>query len=232
MSHFTIGVILPKSITPTMPEAIDSYIQAAMYPFNEGLEVQPYDHTCDCDVWAAKSRAADYADKVVGIGWREGERRYNLEDPQRAEWWETKDSYLADHPENRKHDPACDECHGTGVYKATYNPNSKWDGWVIGGRWDGTLTGNEQSSDNGFNFADKHHTIANNHALLSDLLKRADPPVLFGYVTPVGEWIERGSMGWWGIVTDEADRDKWKESALKVMQHYADHYIVNLDCHI
>jgi hypothetical protein len=31
-------------------------------------------------------------------------------------------------------DPKCGECKGTGIYKSTYNPNSKWDWYSIGGR--------------------------------------------------------------------------------------------------
>ena len=30
-------------------------------------------------------------------------------------------------------------CGGTGKYMTTYNPQSKWDWWVIGGRWQGDL---------------------------------------------------------------------------------------------
>jgi hypothetical protein len=31
--------------------------------------------------------------------------------------------------------PDCEECKGTGKSTTTYNPKSKWDWWVIGGRW-------------------------------------------------------------------------------------------------
>ncbi|MGH2612520.1 MAG: hypothetical protein ACRDFB_05665, partial [Rhabdochlamydiaceae bacterium] len=31
-------------------------------------------------------------------------------------------------------------CGGTGYYKSTYNPKSKWDCYTIGGRWRGSIT--------------------------------------------------------------------------------------------
>jgi len=34
-------------------------------------------------------------------------------------------------------EPGCDECHGTGTVMSTCNPKSKWDWWVVGGRWAG-----------------------------------------------------------------------------------------------
>lgn len=50
---------------------------------------------------------------------------------------------LAAHPKKESPDPDCDECNGTGVEKSTYNPKSKWDWWVVGGRWTGFLSGTD-----------------------------------------------------------------------------------------
>jgi hypothetical protein len=44
-------------------------------------------------------------------------------------------------------DPECDECHGAGAYKSTYNPNSKWDWYSIGGRWTGVLSDYDPQKD-------------------------------------------------------------------------------------
>jgi hypothetical protein len=42
---------------------------------------------------------------------------------------------LAKHPLRNKADKDCDECKGKGKRKTTYNKKSKWDWWIIGGRW-------------------------------------------------------------------------------------------------
>jgi hypothetical protein len=34
----------------------------------------------------------------------------------------------------------CEDCHGTGFYKTTCNPDGHWDWFQIGGRWTGTLS--------------------------------------------------------------------------------------------
>lgn len=39
----------------------------------------------------------------------------------------------------KKPDPACEDCKGTGRRETTYNPKSKWDYWLIGGRWQGAM---------------------------------------------------------------------------------------------
>jgi len=48
-----------------------------------------------------------------------------------------------------------------------------------------------------------------------------------------GEWYERGNMGWWGIVTDEADEDVWHEQYSNLFNNLPDDIIVSVyDCHI
>ena len=48
-----------------------------------------------------------------------------------------------------------------------------------------------------------------------------------------GVWYERGTMGWWGIVSDEKDRDVWAEEASKLLDELPDSTMLSLyDCHI
>jgi hypothetical protein len=44
---------------------------------------------------------------------------------------------LAKHPKKDEAKPGCEECQGTGLYETQYNPKSKWDWYVIAGRWTG-----------------------------------------------------------------------------------------------
>jgi hypothetical protein len=108
------------------------------------------------------------------------------------------------------------------------NPNARWDWYRIGGRWDGWITGNPQSSDNGFNFDKKHETVENNittteAALASDKIPHA-------IITPDGEWHEHGHMGWFAVMRDE--RIDWDDVARDILRKHPRHRIVILDAHI
>lgn len=55
----------------------------------------------------------------------------------------------------------------------------------------------------------------------------------FAFITSEGEWVEKGSMGWWGCVSNEKDSDVWN----KVFSDYFDSLpddtkITLVDCHI
>lgn len=68
-----------------------------------------------------------------------------------AERVNAEEKYFNEHPMKESPDQTCgfddngkrydDEsgCAGTGTYRSSYNPQSKWDWWVIGGRWTGWL---------------------------------------------------------------------------------------------
>lgn len=48
-----------------------------------------------------------------------------------------------------------------------------------------------------------------------------------------GKWYERGEMGWWGIVTDEKDRDAWNDEFSKLLDGLPDDTLLSVyDCHI
>lgn len=87
---------------------------------------------------------------------------------------------------------------------STYNPNSKWDWYCIGGRWDGFLQLKEKD-ENG-------NSIKSNQACYKeidwDYMFEKDI-IPFCFIDHDGEWYEKGSMGWWGFVSDEKDNDEW-----------------------
>ena len=157
-----------------------------------------------------------------------------------ADFWKMRDETQRDyeeyHPLYGKPNPDCEECDGTGIETVTYNPDSKWDWYRVGGRWDGALTENRQESDNGFNFGEQHETLINNRLPLDQLLTRHTETgelfTFFALLTPEGEWMEKGSMGWFAMVTDEAKKEDWQAISLTVYEHYTDYDIVLLDAHI
>jgi len=54
----------------------------------------------------------------------------------------------------------------------------------------------------------------------------------FAVLTEDG-WFERGSMGWWGMVADEKDQDRWNKEFAKLFFFFFDDTQINLvDCHI
>jgi len=48
-----------------------------------------------------------------------------------------------------------------------------------------------------------------------------------------GEWYERGSMGWWGCVSDEKPEGEWDQQFKQLLQSIPDDTLISIfDCHI
>ena len=102
---------------------------------------------------------------------------------------------------------------------SSYNPDSKWDWYSVGGRWDGFLVLKERDEEGGI--------IETNEALVGEvdweyMLEHKYPP--FCYVDEDGEWFEKGEMGWWGVAFDEKPEDSWKTQFSEYLKE------VNSDC--
>jgi hypothetical protein len=268
MSHFLVGVILPKNTIN-----IKGAVETLLAPFDENIEVDAYDEECYCVGLKATTEAREAANAAVGTidtfrenfhkmlkEEREAEeirkalngktkvadaRKLDTDDVDDdvdnvdARWqefikpWATAcDKALTEHPLKDKANPDCSECKGTGTHPTTYNSESKWDWYSLGGRWDGAIQGEERpSKDGGFNFGDEHHHIEHNITKASDLIERpSDYP--FALVLPDGTWVERGKMGWWGMVKDEQKKSTWREQIKTILTKYADCLVVGVDCHI
>lgn len=94
------------------------------------------------------------------------------------------------------------------------NPNRKWDWYVVGGRW-------------------KDWVVKGDVGPIADLKpnpERDCKNYFFALVTPEGEWVEKGRMGWWACVSDE--KDDWPEIETKVLAKYHDYTVTVVDCHI
>jgi len=141
--------------------------------------------------------------------------------------WTIKNSGIIVRPGDRFNDGS--GCGGTGKQMSTYNPDSKWDWYSIGGRWDGEIAELEAIDDgeNGFNFGDQFHTYGRN------LVKMADatdvPP--YAFLTPDGIWIGKGEMGW-GMSQGDEDHKDWQQKWEETRRDFSEHYAVQLDCHI
>lgn len=99
-----------------------------------------------------------------------------------------------------------------GSILSTLNPKSKWDWYQIGGRWCDAIPGNE--------------------ANLSEIpIGQIDTP--YAFITPDGEWVERGKMGWFGIGSNEMDEDDWDAKFREYLKTLdKDIILTQVDCHI
>lgn len=107
---------------------------------------------------------------------------------------------------------------------STYNPDSKWDWYSIGGRWNGFLHYKDEELD----FAETNEAYI--HELDMDYLLEHTP---FCFVTEDGEWIEKGEMGWWCSVSNEKPEDSWKQQFVDYVKSLDENCLVTVvDFHI
>lgn len=152
MSHFTCYVVVPcdkSAIEVSEPEA-EKMITPVLAPYDEGIEVEPYNTKCHCIGLLAQARAQALAEREVGaiddIRMRFLERIQSGEVKEDdwtatiAPYQETKERAFSADPERNFPKPDCTECHGSGDIVSTYNPQSQWDWYVIGGRWNAIFT--------------------------------------------------------------------------------------------
>jgi len=258
MSHFVTLVILPNkekdNIDTKLTELfapydenmeVEEYLEEcwcvgakASNEVREAIEDQLGDLQIHRD-WFARIRKTAYEKAHAGVP--EDKRTWfieEIEQPIDAQWkkevWqprdELKNKLMAEHPEGKSPDAGCEECNGTGQRPTTYNPKSKWDWWVVGGRWDGSIQKNQRSSDNGFNFGPQHRELGNNIAPTEFLLDNLFVP--FAILTPDGEWHERGEMCWFAVVANEKDGVCWEDTVFQIYGAYPNHFAVACDLHI
>lgn len=130
----------------------------------------------------------------------------------------------------------CDGCHGTGEEESTYNPKSKWDWWVIGGRWAGYFLTREEKEKVFAGMDDLRHTygphdlrgLRGNVAPVSEVGDKV-PRVI---VTPDGEWFERGRMGWFGMSSGDKPKAEWAAEVAALFEKHAGATAIAVDCHI
>ena len=86
-----------------------------------------------------------------------------------------------------------DKIDSEGNELSTYNPNSKWDWYQIGGRWDGALKTKDGKTVNETTVGEIDISDFNGtFAVLKD-----------------GQWYEKGSMGWFGMSDNKMEDEEW-----------------------
>lgn len=216
MSHFVTLVFTKKG---------ERTVEELLAPFDEGISYPPYvEYTREQAIQKERKDIEDYKNSTFAKYW-ENPTKYEQEHSDRPEHidyvrnefpkrlaWTDEECYQA---VAKYWDE--DLIKPNGDLLSTYNPNSKWDWYQIGGRWNHylkTLDGE-----------------ATNEDFVSEIDWKDVIP--FAFITPIGEWHERGEMGWWACVSNEKEKNKWEEEFKKFVQNLdGDTIVTVVDCHI
>lgn len=226
MSHFTVMVIGEN------PEE-------QLAPFNENLEMPKYvSYTRDQLIEKGKKDIESYKngrysefladpEKYKSECTNQGHIDY-LENkfPKKLNW--TDEEIYQD--EIKYYEP--EEIGSNGETYSTRNPKSKWDWFVLGGRWSGMIKLKDGSSGiNGCGSLLMQNEPGIDQAAKSDIAN-IDELVTFALLKD-GQWYERGEMGWWGVAHDEKDEDLWKTQFNKLIEGLPNETLISIfDCHI
>ena len=230
MSHYTVGVVVPKFIDE---EFIESYIEEALAPFSENLEVEPYVHITKAEL---EERYKEYLEH------NKDEYKYSFE--------------------GYTHDYCGYETDEEGNVISCYNPNSKWELYVIGGRWDGLIETKEAKELNYARIKDilfkkefSETEVENFKKQYNKLISEGDfykpeyyqkrYPTLESYIDSrnfstyaildeEGKWHEAGQMGWFGTSCSTPEEQKnFKDNYMNIINAQdKDSWLVVVDCHI
>jgi len=233
MSHATLLVIYPKSVK-TMDD-VQEHTDFVMSPFNENIEVEPYivykfaDRQKLFDNYLKKIEESDHLQDEDYLN----EWYYPYKEAGADYWFK---NYLSD---GRTTD-------AEGNIISTYNPESKWDWWVFGGRWNQMLIDKNGTECNickwGEFDIDKYRQkrvrehmeyLASKNPFITDSQRMTEEEAIELYkkrhitthavMTEDGTWIEPAEMGWFGCTHGRTEsEDDWNKN-------YFDRFLKNLD---
>ena len=130
MTHFIVGIITEEG--PNYD--YDDCLSDLLAPYDENMEVEPYIYETKAEIIENEKNI-----KTKIIEAREkGESLYadlSMEEPYLTAETD-EDFYNLGYDEDRDYDEDGNEL-------STYNPNSKWDWWTVGGRWSGYFNGED-----------------------------------------------------------------------------------------
>jgi hypothetical protein len=116
----------------------------------------------------------------------------------------------------------CARCLGRGSVDVVPRA-SKWDDWVVGGRWAGVLHGKRDVPEG------DRESLALNVRPASELVPLG-PLSAFAVLTPDGEWHEAGTLLPGGRVVDPVDG--WDVRLAAVLEGHREALVVACDCHL
>ena len=218
MSHFTVYVFQDKN-SPSVDEMLAPYDEENT--LDEPVIAMTKDDAvarCRRDIERVKNGVykeylEDPDEYEKKWGYNEAHIEFLKNDfPKRLKW---TDDECYEYEKSLYDDDMIDE---DGNLLTTSNPNAKWDWYEEGGRWHGNIV-----TKNGDNV---------NRCFVGNIdLEKTNSP--FAIVTPEGEWIEKGQMGWWGMTTNEMSDEEWDKKFFEYVSSLdKDISVVLIDCHI
>ncbi len=181
-------------------------------PFNENIEMPEYVKNPVSD--DEKKRMIDYYVKEKGFKYD------NNFDELYRKYGDDWNSYRW-----RKHTD------GSWHEYSTYNPNSKWDWYQLGGRWSGLIKLKPGKNGKKGKAGVGDNEVGIDQALKGDISNLQELKTFA--VLKDGKWYERGEMGWWGVVLNEKDKDEWDTQFDVLIKSLPDNTLISIyDCHI
>ena len=211
MSHFCVYVFHDKNTS----------VSDLLAPYDENIELAPYVlYTKEQAIAKVRSDMEKYRDSIYKEyladpikykeKWGNNKNHINYienEFPKILNW--TDEECYEEIAKWKREDGLVAE---DGSILSKYNPKSKWDWYQIGGRWSNSVPGDEVK--------------------MSEIpIEKIETP--YAFVTSDGEWVERGEMGWFGVGSNEMDKDEWDvkfREYLKTLDK--DIILTQVDCHI
>ena len=209
MTHFTVGILLPAQ----QLSRAEDYIAQQMAPYDEDEQVEPY--ICYDEERAASDLAKEIADLELVIALNPP--GYDIERCRRRLDHLQQTSPADRYREFLQYHERFDEA---GRPLSTYNPQSRWDWYIVGGRWDGWLLDREAEDE----------AIADNSAPVPQVIDQEK--WTYALITPDGRWHERGKLSYWAHASHEKDEAVWHDELRQLLERYLDHHLILIDAHI
>lgn len=244
MSHSTVLVILHNREVES--DGLEAALEAALEPFDENRETPRYiKHTKAQAIALQREELIRYRDHGLYAEYAKDPAAYaesSRNHPEHLEYLSTgfpeKLTHLDDEEWLYQEATKWEELDEDGNITSAYNPKSKWDWWTIGGRWSDSVLNaegvvhhpEEVRSSNWTTPAWDEHTGGVDYLQKKDLTSCRGT---FAVLDAAGEWHEKGRMGWFGMVADEAEPDEWDAKHKELVAAAVDDdWLVVVDVHI
>lgn len=262
MSHYTVAVI---SHTGTIEEVTE-----LLAPFDESIEVKPYLNRTKEQI--IEEGRKHYEEVLKEIQEFEKDKLIDILTNPGYDWYRRILSANTDE-DFYEIEVYHDMIGENGNEYSTYNPDSKWDWWDIGGRWYKSLRDYHGNYHNTLRISDwdynyiypegiekysrfweivvegaepteeekkefvlryKPEYYIEKYGNKSNYIKAMMTFSTYALLTPDGEWLEPGKMGWFGVsCADPVDEGKWERDFTSLIDTFdKDMYITVVDCHI
>jgi len=230
MSHFSVAVFTDGAKT----------VEELLAPYDENIEMPVYvKETKEQIIKRIREEIKEYAEHGYYAEWKSDPEKYETEctNEQHIEYLKNKFPKMLSWTDEECYQSEIRWCEEneldeSGSILSTYNPESKWDWYSIGGRWNSKLPASKGlHGEGGLLTPNQYERGMYDVAKVKDI-KFPEDFTTFAVVLPDGTWYEKGQMGWWATVSNEDD--DWDK-------HYKERFIDTakpewtltiVDCHI